>query len=110
MNKISVQELKQIMESQNSVSLIDVRSIEEYKSGHIPGAISFPLNDILNSPLDAVEKIENLNSSKCVYFVCLSDRRSFMAANIMKQSGIKEVSFVEGGTQGWVSEGFSLAL
>lgn len=42
---VSINELKQRMRS-GRVTVIDVRPVEEYRAGHIPGALSFPLPEL----------------------------------------------------------------
>jgi 3-mercaptopyruvate sulfurtransferase SseA len=43
--RITVPELKKLMEA-DTVLVVDVRSAEAYKGGHIPGAVSAPLSEI----------------------------------------------------------------
>jgi 3-mercaptopyruvate sulfurtransferase SseA len=43
--RITVDELKKLQEA-DKVLVVDVRSAEAYKSGHIPGAVSAPLGEI----------------------------------------------------------------
>lgn len=42
---VSIDELKRRMRS-GKVTVIDVRPVEEYRAGHIPGALSFPLPEL----------------------------------------------------------------
>ena len=37
-----------------SAVLLDVRTKEEYESGHIPGAINIPLSDINDTPISSL--------------------------------------------------------
>lgn len=110
MNKISPQELKTLLDANKGITLIDVRTLNEYNMGHIPQATPIPMNEILESPLKALDKIEDLakNKSDTIYFVCLSDRRSFMAANVLLQSGLSNVCYIDGGTQAWMQAGFDI--
>jgi len=56
--RITIQELKKMMDSGNSVTIIDAQPKEVYKEGHIKGAISLPwrsqipLEDVWNLPKD----------------------------------------------------------
>ena len=43
--RISVEELKGLLDDQADVIVVDVRSISHYDEGHIPGAISMPYPD-----------------------------------------------------------------
>lgn len=56
--RISIQELKKMMDSGKPVTIIDAQSKDVYKAGHIKGAISLPwrsqipLEDVWNLPKD----------------------------------------------------------
>jgi phage shock protein E len=70
--------------------LIDVRTKEEYKSGHIPGSINMPLNQI--------EKIE-IEKTKPLYVYCLSGSRSRSACSYLKKQGYEVTNI--GGIAGY---------
>ena len=63
--------------------LLDVREADEFRSGHIPGAINVPLSGIemVTLPKDR---------SLCVY--CLRGTRSRRAVGILKRRGYDEKS------------------
>lgn len=63
--------------------IVDVRSKEEYKSGHIKGSKNIPLPGI-NAKL---KEIKSFN--KPVIFCCASGMRSGQATAVAKQSGIE---------------------
>jgi rhodanese-related sulfurtransferase len=63
-----------------SVTLLDVRSPEEYAEGHIDGFINIPVDSLR-------ERIGELNVSKPVYVNCHSGMRSYVAARILTQKG-----------------------
>ena len=68
--KITSDEAKKMMETQK-VIVVDVRTLEEYNEGHIPNAISVPLETIEN---EAEAKLKNKDALILVY--CRSGRRS----------------------------------
>jgi phage shock protein E len=72
--------------------IIDVRTKEEYSSGHIPESINVPLHDLLNS----LKKIEK---NKPLIVCCASGMRSASAKNILLSRGYTNVH--NGG--GWLS-------
>lgn len=43
---ISVDELKELLDSQDPPIVVDVRAVQSYKFGHIPGAISISVGEI----------------------------------------------------------------
>lgn len=63
--------------------IIDVRSVTEYKAGHIPGSKNFPL-DSLQGKLKELKKI-----NKPVITVCRSGARSGMAKGMLQKAGIE---------------------
>ena len=78
----------------NNVYIIDVRSIDEYSSGHIENAYNIPLN-VLDNIKDI---IKNLDSKIIVY--CQSGNRSSLAAKRLIQMGYTNVNDM-GGIVSW---------
>ena len=83
--------------------LVDVRTAEEYESGHIQGAVNFDFysesfqNDILT-----------LDKSSSVILYCRTQNRSTKTANYLKENGYKEISVLAGGITSWVKNGNDL--
>jgi len=67
----------------NGAVIVDVRTVAEYKSGHIPGSRNYPLDSIRSK----VAELKKLN--KPVITVCRSGARSGMAKKILKSAGIE---------------------
>ena len=95
--KITSDEAKKMMETQK-VIVVDVRTLEEYKEGHIPNAISVPLETIEN---EAETKLKNKDDLILVY--CRSGRRSREAALKLIEKGYTNVIDF-GGIQDWNAE------
>lgn len=64
----------------NGAQIIDVRTPQEYKTGHIKGSKNIPL-DKLNS------QIGNINKNKPVITCCASGMRSGSAKGILAKAG-----------------------
>ena len=79
--------------------LLDVRTPEEYDSGHLPGAINI---DIMGP--DFHEQVDTLDTSKTYYVYCRSGGRSSTACKYMKSKGINEVYNLKGGILAWHGE------
>ncbi len=73
---------------------VDVRTPEEYASGHADRAINIPL-DTLAASLDKLEKNEP------VYLICQTGSRSKKAAQILVDAGFSQVISISGGTAAW---------
>ncbi len=67
--------------------LIDVREADEFREGHIPGAVSVPLSAVngLNYPKDAA-----------LFLYCLRGTRSLRAAGILRKMGYEHVKSIGG--------------
>ena len=95
--KITSDEAKKMIETQK-VIVVDVRTLEEYTEGHIPNAISVPLETIENK---AEAKLKNKDDLILVY--CRSGRRSREAALKLIEKGYTNVIDF-GGIQDWNAE------
>lgn len=65
---------------------IDVRTIEEYQSGHLPQAIHL---DYLSTQL--ADLLESLPSAESYYVYCRTGRRSLRVCTLMQNMGIRQV-------------------
>ena len=81
---ITLDELKQFQNE--GAIVIDVRSPQEYREGHIDGAISIPEYEIK-------KKIENivLDKDKNIVVYCSSGGRSKKAQKVLKKLGYQKV-------------------
>ncbi len=93
---ISPQELAQRLAG-CEVELVDVRSLEEYAAGHIPGARHLPLQEL-------TERWRELDPSVTYALICRSGRRSAMAAHFLLSCGFVRVHNVDGGMLSWDGE------
>lgn len=74
----------------NKVALIDVRTVEEYASGTIPGAINIPVDDLR-------DRLTELPTDRPIWLFCGVGLRGYLASNILKARGYKEVRNLIGG-------------
>ena len=65
-----------------SMTLIDVRTAEEFDSGHIKGFFNIPVDELR-------EHIEEFDVKNPVYVVCQSGLRSYIACCILSQHGFE---------------------
>ena len=87
------------MKSTPAKIVLDVRTDEEFKSGHLQGAINMNVNDP-----DFAERIKQLDTTQPVFVYCLAGGRSAKAADILKDMGFPAVYNMEGGMSRWTSE------
>ena len=74
----------------NKVALIDVRTVEEYASGTIPGAINIPVDDLR-------DRLTEFPTDRPIWLFCGVGLRGYLASNILKARGYKEVRNLIGG-------------
>lgn len=72
-----------------SAVLLDVRTGEEYRMGHIPGFVNIPVDELR-------ERLEELDRSKPVYAICQSGLRSYIACRILEGRGFTCCNFSGG--------------
>lgn len=93
-NKISAEEAKEIMDTEE-VIILDVRTEEEYKEGHIEGALLIPdynLKDLAESELP--------NKDDKILVYCKSGNRSKSASKTLIDLGYTNV-YDFGGISSW---------
>jgi len=87
--------------AKGGAQFIDVRTPEEYASGHAPSAVNIPLDTIY-------DKLPSLKKDEPIYVICQTGKRSKKAAEILANNGFSAVYNVAGGTAGWVKDGLKL--
>lgn len=96
LSNIDAQQFKTAIENNDAITLIDVRTEDEYNAGHIDGALNININGS-----SFADEIAKLDKNKPVYVYCLSGGRSSNAANYMSQQGFKEIYNMQGGIMAW---------
>lgn len=92
------EDFKNGMEAENSV-LIDVRTPEEFHSGHLKDAINI---DIMG--FEFADKVRELDKSKNYYIYCRSGGRSASACGAMASWGFSGLNNLSDGILGWDGE------
>ena len=96
--QINMQEALDIMTNETGHIILDVRTIAEYESGHIPGAICVP-----NETIGASEIPELPYKDQLILVYCRSGNRSKQAASKLIKLGYTNI--VEfGGINAWPGE------
>jgi putative phage shock protein E len=93
---ISMDEAAKLMEMEKDFILVDVRRPDEYKSGHIPGAVLLTNETITEE--SAARILKNKNQKILVY--CRSGQRSRVAAGKLSSMGYTNVVNI-GGIMSW---------
>ena len=83
----------------NGLQVVDVRSPEEWTSGHMPGAIHIPLAQL-------PDRVGELDASAPIVLHCKGGGRSSIATSFLQSRGLSNVSNLAGGFDAWVAQGF----
>lgn len=79
-----------------SVTIIDVRTPEEYAAGHLPGAVNINVQSE-----NFEQEILQYNKKQPIYIYCQSGKRSAKASEQMKTLGFKKITDLKGGFKHW---------
>ena len=101
LKRLSDAELTEIQDT--DYILVDVRTIEEYESGHIQDAIHFDFYSELFQ-----KEILSIDKSSSIVLYCRTQNRSTKTANYLKENGYKEIAVLEGGISTWIKNGNDL--
>ena len=97
--------IKKIINHDNNIILIDVRTKNELDEIKIEGVINIDFysdkfeNDLLNLEID-----------KTYYLICRSGRRSGIATSLMRDNGFKDVYNIKGGMIEWQNSNLRLEI
>lgn len=80
----------EVLRKQPDTIIIDTRTEDEYRMGHIEDAISIPLDELRN-------RISEIPSNKTLLLYCAVGLRGYIASRILSQSGYKNVFNLSGG-------------
>jgi rhodanese-related sulfurtransferase len=94
--------LETLIANHEPVNLIDIRSKNEFREMHIPGARSLPFAELV-SPKGFLRYRPTVEQ---VYIVSDDRARASLASGILRASGYKNAMVVEGGIKNWIAQGF----
>jgi sulfur-carrier protein adenylyltransferase/sulfurtransferase len=98
--EVTVDEVKNRVERGEQWTLLDVREREEYRDGHLEGALSLPRGFL---ELRVEEAVPDKSTPLLAY--CASGVRSLMAARTLKDMGYEQVVSLAGGYTAWKNAG-----
>jgi rhodanese-related sulfurtransferase len=74
--------------------VLDVRAPEEYVTGHVPGAVNIPHDQI-------AARLAEVPKDRDVVLYCRSGRRAAMAGEVLSGNGYTRLQHLEGDIMGW---------
>lgn len=96
--EITPETLKEWLESDKSFHLVDVREDNEWKGGHIEGAIHLSKGIIERDIMSSIKRIEDE-----IVLYCSGGFRSALAADSIQKMGYSQVYSLKGGYKAWVA-------
>ena len=97
--ELDINERLEDMELIKNTVLVDVRTPEEFREGHVPGAINIEAEMCGRAHRDYIESVLT-DKSAHVYMYCFSGVRSGMAAAFLRQMGYDRAENI-GGYEGY---------
>jgi len=93
-----VEEVYEIISSNRDYIILDVRTPDEFKEGHIEGAKLIPVSELEG-------RLDELPKDKPIITYCKSGGRSRNAANILVENGFTQI-YDMGGILDWIDKGY----
>jgi len=101
---ISPEQAKEMLASgDNDLLLLDVRTKDEYRAGHIKGAKLIPIQ-VLSGMIDEIADYRD----KVVIVYCAVGGRSSKASGLLQEKGFKTIYNMNGGIKKWGSLGYDI--
>ncbi|QRG67747.1 rhodanese-like domain-containing protein [Brevibacillus choshinensis] len=94
---ITTEQVESRLSKDPGIQLIDVRNPDEYEVGHIPGAKLIPLPEL-------PARINEIDQSREVIFICRSGNRSGKACEYLTQLGFANLNNMVGGMLAWTGK------
>jgi rhodanese-related sulfurtransferase len=101
---ISPEKVAEILKTQkDNYIILDVRSKEEFDSGHLDSALLIPVNELES-------RYGELPKDKPIIVYCRSGKRSAQAAAILVNKGFSQVYDMTGGINAWTGKGYPVIV
>lgn len=102
---MDVVQLKDKLDQQQDVLVLDVRTVEDYggEQGHIANSKNIPVEDLASRLAEIADYVE-----RPIAIVCRTDRRSAKAAQLLAGKGFADVHIVKGGMTDWNKQGYKV--
>ena len=101
---ITIEQLLEMMTNNQKFKLVEVLDEENFKSGHIPGAINLPIDKLKNLAPKHLKKTDTI----VVYCASYACHASTGAAEILLKMGYNKTLDFKGSKKLWVDSGLEL--
>ncbi|MEM7126015.1 MAG: rhodanese-like domain-containing protein [Chloroflexota bacterium] len=99
-------DIRDIQQTEDSLLIIDVRSVEEYEVGHVEGAVHIPIDELS-------EHLQSLDVDQTIVTYCMMNHpgtsRGERAAALLREQGFNAYT-LDGGLPAWKVARMPMAL
>jgi rhodanese-related sulfurtransferase len=99
--EISNQQAQSQRAAGQGLVFLDVRTPEEFASGHVPGAVNIPVKQL-------PDRLAELGKGDRLVVYCERGPRAMAAVDTLSQAGYTDVSHMTGDMAGWRSAGLPI--
>jgi len=96
---VTVDQSKELIETIETLVILDVRTVSEFKSEKIEGSINIPVQELQN-------RLGELEKGDEILVYCKSGKRSSQAMGILTENGFSAVYNMIGGIEAWKQAGY----
>jgi len=96
MQQLTAEQLKEYIDNDTSLVLLDVRETWEYEICHINSSINIAMTDIPSA-------LQEIDSEKAIVVICHHGMRSFQVAQYLESEGFNDIMNLEGGITSWAT-------
>lgn len=93
---VTQQQLLEKLKQQDRPLLLDVRTVGEFKHGHIPGAVNIDIRQLER----ALPRLSDYRYNEVVVY-CETGARARSAIPMLKEAGFTRLALAEGDMSGW---------
>jgi phage shock protein E len=86
------------LKDREDVLVLDVRELNEYEAGHIPGVTLIPMGEVAN-------RLNEIPTDQTVIVTCRTGNRSGQVADFLRQNGYTNIHNMAGGIVEWEAAG-----
>ena len=95
---ISPVELSERLAQDGAPQVIDVRSPAEFETGHVPGAVNIPHDQL-------ADRIDEVHPESGVVLYCMVGPRARLGEGTLRKAGVDGLLHLEGGFAAWRESG-----
>ncbi|EOR93604.1 hypothetical protein ADIARSV_3317 [Arcticibacter svalbardensis MN12-7] len=103
LGRLKIMQCEEIADADESIVILDVRTLAEHAAGTIPGSILIPLDEIR-------DRLNEIPRDRTLYIFCQQGLRGYLAQRILVQSGFDSVFNLSGGYLLWKSYSDEISL